>query len=126
MTQTKSTSWQASGRKYWTPEKARAELEIWRASGLSMNAYVRKTGISKRRLSWWKARLAQWVEGERPREEGELRLVPMTMPVEVLPRHRGAAMATLRLPGGAALEFDAAEVPAGWVAAVALEATRAR
>jgi hypothetical protein len=125
MTNPKSASWQASGRKYWTAEKARAELETWRASGLSMNAYVRKTGISKRRLSWWKARLAQWLEGDPPRQEGELRLVPITTPVEVMPRHRGAAMATLRLPGGAVLEFDAAEVPAGWVAAVAFEATRA-
>jgi hypothetical protein len=126
MTHTKSAPRQASERKYWTAEKARPELEAWRGSGLSMKAYSRKTGISVRRLSWWKARLADWVEGERPREEGELRLVPMTTPVEVLPPRRGAAMATLRLPGGAALEFDAAEVPAGWVAAVALEATRAR
>jgi len=91
-----------------------------------MKDYALKTGLNARRMSWWKVRMERWGEGERPRNADELRLVPITTSVEVMPLHRGAARATLRLPGGAALEFDAAEVPAGWVAAVVIEATRAQ
>jgi hypothetical protein len=124
MTKTENAPRQASGRKYWTAEQARVALEAWRASGLTMKDYALSTGLNARRMSWWKVRMERWGEGERP--GNALRLVPITTSVEVSPLHRGTAMAILRLPGGAALEFDAAEVPPGWVAAVAIEATRAQ
>lgn len=114
-----------SGWKQWTPDEARSALKAWRASGLSLSAFARKTGVTVQRLAWWQQRLGDWAEEARTSEDGALRLVPVltSATAEVVARARAGA--TMRLPGGVALEFDVAQVPAQWVAQVALEVARA-
>jgi transposase-like protein len=111
-------------RTYWDSEEAEEVLSEWRASGLSVKAFAKKTGLRRNRLNWWRKRLGDWSEEGAP-GESSLKLVPL-IPSEVVvsPRMRGAV--TMRLPGGAELEFDDAQMSPEWVAAVAREVARAR
>lgn len=110
---------------YWRTEDAKKVLSEWRASGLSMSAFSRKTGLNKRRLNWWRQRLGDWSEEAVPAESA-LKLVPL-VPTEVVasPVRMGRAV-TMRLPGGIELEFEGAELAPEWVAALVSEVARAQ
>jgi len=120
-----------AGWKQWTADEARAALKAWRQSGLSRSAFAEKAGMTPQRLSWWQRRLGDWAAEAPASLERALRLVPLitteavTGEVVVSPPPTASAT-TMRLPGGVALEFDVAQMPAAWVAAVALEVARAR
>jgi transposase len=43
---------------YWTEDEARRALKELDASGLTMAAFGRRTGIAEKRLRWWRRRLA--------------------------------------------------------------------
>jgi transposase-like protein len=111
-----------SGWKQWSAEEAREALRAWRDSGMSLNAFARRAGLSARRLSWWRKRLGEWA----PASNGasELRLVPVVTSVPGVVSAT-PALTTMRLPGGVVVEFDATQVSARWVAEVALEVARA-
>ena len=107
--------------KQWNVDEAREALARWRASGQPISVYERRAGFSDGRLRWWRKRLGEWSKttvGE------ELRLVPVITRIESA--RVVDAPAKLHLPGGASLEFNAAQVSAAWVAEVAVEATRSR
>lgn len=110
---------------YWRTEDAKKVLSDWRASGLSVGAFARKVGLKRRRLDWWLRRLGDWSEGGAP-AASSLKLVPL-VPSEVVATPvlmRGAA--TMRLPGGIALEFEEGQLSPEWVAALVHEVARAR
>lgn len=86
-----------------------------------MSKFERQAGYSEGRLRFWKKRLGEW--SSAPVAE-ELRLVPVV--TRVVSADSTSAIAKLYLPGGASLEFNAAQVSAAWVAEVAVEATRSR
>jgi transposase-like protein len=48
---------QTSGRTYWRETDARAVVEAWRTSGLSLAEFSRKHGIHVRRLARWARKL---------------------------------------------------------------------
>ena len=52
-------------RRRWTPQDARRVLDAREASGASVAAFARKTGLTVQRLSWWRKRLKE----ERATEE---------------------------------------------------------
>jgi transposase len=43
---------------YWTEDEARRALKELDASGLTIAAFGRRTGIAEKRLRWWRKRLA--------------------------------------------------------------------
>jgi hypothetical protein len=43
---------------YWTEDEARRALKELDASGLTVAAFGRRTGIAEKRLRWWRKRLA--------------------------------------------------------------------
>jgi len=52
----------AGGQRHWrqwTEEQARSALDEFAASGESAAGYARRTGVSTRRLAYWKGRLAE-------------------------------------------------------------------
>ena len=106
-----TNSWLTTER--WSAAQARAALEAWRASGLSMHVFERRNGLANRRLRWWANRL-----GNVTAELGEARLVPVVVksaPPPVL----------VHVKGGVTIEVvDATQAPAIWVAAVARELAR--
>jgi hypothetical protein len=106
----------AGGWRQWTPERARRELEAWRASGESLAAFARRRRFSSQRLRWWRDRLAQWSGDGEGRESP--RLVPVAVAAPVAP---GAPAVTLHLPGGPRVEVeDVAAVPPVWLATFVL------
>jgi hypothetical protein len=106
----------ASGWRQWTAERAQRELEDWRGSGRSLDAFARGRGYSAQRLRWWRNRLADW------KGDGEQREPPRLVPVAVAAAIAGDAGATvrIRLPGGLQVDIeDVAAVSPEWLAAFA-------
>lgn len=60
--------------RYWSEADARVALTAYRASGLSLKAFARHTGLSARRVRWWRDRVAA------PRVSA----APTFLPVEVV------------------------------------------
>lgn len=118
--------------KQWTRAQGLQALKDWQASGLKMSDYSKKTGISAQRLGWWRGQVEGWdgagttTGGSAPKAAlpSSLQLVPV-IATRALER-TSASTATMHLPGGVAVEFDPAQVPPAWVAAVAIEVARAR
>lgn len=46
-------------RRRWTQKDARRVLDAYEASGESVAAFARKTGLTVQRLSWWRKRLKE-------------------------------------------------------------------
>lgn len=118
-----------TGWKQWTADEARRALREWRDSGLTRTAFAEREGLTTQRLLWWERRLGEWERQEPSTKGSGLRLVPVTVAVSIPKSEasaRGGSTVTMQLPGGVVLEFDAAQVSAAWVSAVALEVARAR
>jgi transposase-like protein len=49
----------------WTRQEARAEIDRWRASGVSVAAYCRERGIQPERLYRWQERLSEGRSGRK-------------------------------------------------------------
>jgi hypothetical protein len=47
-----------AANRYWSEAEGRAALDALSSSGLSMAAFSRETGITARRLAWWRRRTA--------------------------------------------------------------------
>lgn len=60
--------------RYWSAAEARVVLRAYRASGLSLKAFARQTGVSAQRVRWWRDR----------RPEAAASAVPTFLPVEVV------------------------------------------
>jgi transposase-like protein len=101
-----------AAQRRWTAEDATLALAALSESGLSMNAFSRRHGLSAQRLAWWKKRLAAW-------SEEPMRLVPAVQPTEA----SGEARVSVRLGAELVIEVSGA-VPAEWLAAVVRELRR--
>jgi len=104
-----------SGSKRWTTEDARAELNAWRQSGLTMASYCRKQGLHVNRLYNWRKRLEDWVGddqvGAATGRQKSLRLIEATVATQTTPS------LTLRMGDGGSIEVaDPERVDAGWLA----------
>ena len=75
----------------WSEHEARAVLQAWRASGLSMERFASQRGLVPQRLRWWKKKL-QDVE---PTRSKSLSLLP----VRVVDSARGTPIQVI-LPSG--------------------------
>ncbi len=110
------------GRRPWTEAEGRRVLEAWEASGESIPAFARGTGLVPQRLYWWRERLgpcsALAVAGGTAAQVEAPAFVPMTV------RSAGGGAS-----GGAAAVFVSAEglrievreldtASAAWVGAV--------
>jgi transposase-like protein len=49
----------AAASSYWSESEARAVLEAYEASGLSVAEFARRHGLGPQRLRWWKKRRAE-------------------------------------------------------------------
>ena len=78
----------------WSEVEARAVLESWRRSGLSMERFARQRGFVTQRLRWWKQKFAR----------AEKALVPSTstalLPVRVAETQRRGDPVTVLLRTG--------------------------
>lgn len=57
--------------RYWGEAEGRAAVAAFEASGLSMEAFARATGIKAKRLAWWRRRAAV------PEPAGRIEFVPV-------------------------------------------------
>jgi hypothetical protein len=83
----------ASMNKRWTPEQAERELEAWRSSKQSMEAFERERGVPAHRLRYWIKRVG--AGGSRGRTQHSVSLLP----VRVAAAGTGAGVEVI-LPGG--------------------------
>lgn len=88
--------------RYWSEAEARGVLAAYRVSGLSLRAFARQTGLSARRVRWWRERMVA------PPAAGAAFL-----PVEVVPAKATAVPALEVVVGGGHVvrvprDFDAA------------------
>jgi hypothetical protein len=99
-------------KRRWTAATARAALEAWRKSGLSLAGFARTHGVGVWRLGWWRKRM----EGGAQRRATPI--VPLTF-IPATVASAGRTRIAVRLPGGVEIEAaDAEALPAGWVAAL--------
>lgn len=103
-----------SKRERWTEARARAVLDAWGRSGLTLSAFARQRGVGPQRLAWWRKRLS---ERSHVTSSSPVSLVPVTL--------RPAPPIALGVPvaitsrGGARIEVrDPGAVTAAWVAAL--------
>jgi hypothetical protein len=54
------------GDVYWRAADAREVLDRWRRSGMSLTTFARSQGLRRRRLEYWRGRLAN-PAGSRPK-----------------------------------------------------------
>ncbi len=62
-----------AANRYWGEAEGRAALDALSASGLSMAAFSRETGITARRLAWWRRR-------DTVEPAGKIEFVPVEVP----------------------------------------------
>lgn len=60
-----------AANRYWGETEGRAAVAAFEASGLSMEAFARATGIKAKRLVWWRRR------GPAPEPAGKIEFVPV-------------------------------------------------
>ena len=107
------------GRKQWKERDARRVLGALRASGLSVAAFTRQHGLGRKRILWWRQRLADW----RRTPQDSPSLIPV-VPIS-LPEVRAAVV--IRFPGGVVVEVaDTSAVEAEWTSRVVSGLTRKR
>jgi hypothetical protein len=97
----------------WTPEMARAALEEWRASGLSLEAYARRRGVVAQRLRWWRKQLG--MEATMPHVRATL--VPVTVR-GVVEARIGAAVVLVVKDAGRLEIREVSSATASWVGEV--------
>lgn len=92
----------------WSESEARAVLDDWRRSGLSLAEFARRRGTSAQRVSWWRKRLPAPAV---PVPAG-LEMAPL-LPVELA---RASTASVVIESGGVRVEvLDASTTPATWV-----------
>ena len=106
----------------WTADLARAELDAWRQSGMTMAAFCRARGINVRRFYNWRTRLKKWVGGDRdgdamlPERQKSVRWIEATVGRAIVGTETAPAL-TLRLGDGGCIEVAAPDrVDARWLA----------
>ena len=99
--------------RQWKEEDALRVLAALRASGISVRAFAHQHDLGRKRIHWWKQRLAKW----RPREAKEEKLAPARLvPVVPIGLEPPAAPLAIRLVGGAVVEVaDTSAVEPEWV-----------
>lgn len=103
-----------STRERWTEARARAVLEAWDRSGLTLSAFARQRGVGPQRLAWWRKRLS---ERSRVTNSPPVSLVPVT--VRPAPAIALGVPVAITSRGGARIEVrDVGAVTAAWVAAL--------
>ncbi|QRN99906.1 transposase [Archangium violaceum] len=60
----------AAASSYWSESEARAVLEAYETSGLSVAEFARRYGLGPQRLRWWKKR-------RREEESSKLSFIPV-------------------------------------------------
>lgn len=105
----------------WSAEVARQVLRAAQASGMSMPAFCERHALSTQRLSWWKARLGEWRDGQSTGK------APRLAPAVVLGGALGAGPVVPRLPAGLALEVaSATDLDPNWLAELVSALSRSR
>ena len=103
-----------SKKERWTEARARAMLEAWDRSGLTLSAFARQRGVEPQRLAWWRKRLS---ERSRLTSGSPVSLVPVTLR-PAPPIALGVSVA-ITSRGGARIEVrEVGAVTAAWVAAL--------
>lgn len=99
------------GPKQWKEHDAHRVLSALRSSGLSVSAFARQHGLGRKRIFWWRQRLAAWRRS--PRESPSLiPVVPVALP-------EARAQVVIRVPGGMVVEVaDTSAVQAEWTSRV--------
>ncbi len=82
---------------YWSEREGREAVELWRASGESVSEFCARTGLRRRRLTYWAQRL------ESTSTSGALALAPVT----VLSAPRVGALA-IELRSGRTIHLEGA------------------
>ena len=104
----------------WTEENARRVLAEWEASGQTLAAFARATGLVPQRLSWWRRRLAGRAPEATPTAE-ETR-APAFLPVEIVGGALDARAALMITWGDLRIELgDPGLVPPAWIAELVSE-----
>ncbi|HEU4411696.1 MAG TPA: hypothetical protein VFS43_41015 [Polyangiaceae bacterium] len=103
-----------SKRERWTEARARAVLDAWERSGLTLAAFARQRGLGPQRLAWWRKRLAETSHGTSP---SPVSLVPVTL--RPAPAIALGAPVAITARDGVRIEVrDVGAVTAAWVAAL--------
>ncbi len=92
-----------AANRYWGEAEGRAALAAQAASGLSMAAFSRTTGITTRRLAWWRRRIA-------PEPAGKIEFVPVEVARPARTASDGVmevAIGDIRIRVGPGFEADA-------------------
>ena len=107
------------GPKQWKEHDAQRVLAAWSSSGLSANAFAREHGLGRKRILWWRQRLAAW--RRVPKEPSSLiPIIPLALP-------DARAQVVIRIPGGVVVEVaDTSAVKAEWTSRVASSLARTR
>lgn len=99
--------------RQWKEVDALRVLAAWRASGVSVRSFAHEHDLGRKRILWWKQRLAKWRSGEakeeKPAAAGLVPVVPIGLEPPVAPL-------AIRLVGGAVVEVvDTSAVEPEWV-----------
>ncbi len=92
-----------AANRYWGEVDGRAALDGLAASGLSMAAFSRATGITARRLAWWRGRVAA-------EPAGKIEFVPVEVARPARPASDGVmeiAIGDVRIRVGPGFEAEA-------------------
>ena len=115
-------SWllELQGPRPWTEPEARRVIEAWKASGETVSAFARRTGLLRQRVYCWRERLGFAPSKEATHEAREMS-VPAFLPVTVSapPSPSTGAVVTVCTRDG--LRIEVAELDAtsaAWVASL--------
>lgn len=101
----------------WTAREARRVLSAWRKSGMSVNAFARRNGLTPQRVLWWRKRLGEWGAAEPAADAAGV--VPAVVAGQVV---TSGASVVFRVGGSVVVEVaDPALVAPGWLSAVLVE-----
>lgn len=110
------------GPKQWKEHDAERVLAAWKGSGLSVNAFAREQGLGRKRILWWRQRLAAWRRDPKT-PQSLIPVVPIAPPEDL----RAHAQVVIRVPGGIVVEVaDTSTVKAEWTSRVANGLARKR
>ena len=98
---------------HWTAAQASVELELWKASRMTLAEHCRRRGLSAKRLYWWRRRLEESGKGGAGDDgSGGTRWVEAT-----ITSVGGSPAVVVYVQGGTRIEVDEVErVGPTWVA----------
>lgn len=105
---------QLRGPQQWKEEDARRVLAALREGGATVTAFAREHGLGRKRILWWRHRLASWRSREtKPRKQETARLIPA---VPIALSGSAATSVSIRLAGGVVVEVvETSSVEPEWV-----------